>query len=120
MALFNPSGRVNYEPNSWYAGRVAGETPTGFVSYPENLSGAKSRVRPDSFADHYNQARQFYVSQTALERQHIAAALIYELSKVESRAIRARGVHRLGQKDDKHALNLAEGVRLDELPAVSP
>jgi catalase len=116
MAMFNPSGRVNYEPNSWYAGRVAGETPSGFVSYPENVSGAKSRVRPDSFADHYNQARQFYLSQTALERQHIAAALVFELSKVESRGIRARVLAHLLNVDDKLAMNVAEGLRLDALP----
>jgi catalase len=119
MAMFNLSGRVNYEPNSRLAGRVAGETPSGFVSYPENVSGSKSRARPDSFADHYNQARQFYVSQTALERQHIAAALVFELSKVESREIRARVLSHLLNVDDKLAMNVAEGLRLDALPSAA-
>lgn len=116
MALFSLAGRVNYEPNSWFAGRVAAETPGGFVSYPESVSGSKSRTRPESFADHYNQARQFYVSQTPLERQHIAAALIFELSKVESRVIRARVLAHLLNVDDKLAMNVAEGLRLDTLP----
>ncbi len=116
MATFNPSGRVNYEPNSWLAGRVAGESPSGFVSYADEASGAKVRARPDSFADHYNQARQFYVSQTPLERQHIAAALVFELSKVETRAIRSRVVAHLLNIDDKLAMNVAEGLRLDDLP----
>jgi catalase len=119
MALFNLSGRVNYEPNSRLAGRVAGETPSGFASYPESVSGSKSRVRPDSFADHYNQARQFYLSQTALERQHIAAALVFDLSKVESREIRARVLAHLLNVDDKLAMNVAEGLRLDTLPAAA-
>jgi catalase len=120
MAMFNPAGRVNYAPNSWLAGRVAGETPTGgFESYREQVTGTKGRARPESFADHYNQARQFYVSQTRLERQHIAAALVFELSKVESRAIRSRVVAHLLNVDDKLAMNVAEGLRLDALPAAA-
>jgi catalase len=116
MAMFNPAGRVNYEPNSWLAGRVAGESPSGFGSYGEQVAGAKSRARPESFADHYNQARQFYLSQTPLERQHIAAALVFELSKVETRAIRSRVVAHLLNIDDRLAMNVAEGLRLDALP----
>ena len=117
MATFNPSGRVNYEPNSWLAGRVAGETPSGGLeSYREQVTGTKTRARPESFADHYNQARQFYLSQTPLERQHIAAALVFELSKVETRAIRSRVVAHLLNIDDKLAMNVAEGLRLDALP----
>jgi catalase len=73
-------------------------------------------VRAESFADHYNQARQFYVSQTAIERQHIAAALVFELSKVETRAIRSRVIAHLLNIDDKLAMNVAEGLRLDAIP----
>jgi len=117
MAAFNPSGRVNYAPNSWLIGRGAAEASSGgFVSYGEDLSGAKVRARPESFADHYNQARQFYASQTPLERQHIAAAFVYDLSKVETRAIRSRVVSHLLNVDDRLAMNVAEGLRLDALP----
>jgi catalase len=117
MAAFNPSGRVNYAPNSWLAGRGAAEAQSGgFVSYSEDLSGAKVRARPESFADHYNQARQFYTSQTPLERQHIAAAFIFELSKVETPAIRSRVVAHLLNIDDRLAMNVAEGLRLEALP----
>ena len=117
MAAFNPSGRVNYAPNSWLVGRGAAEAQSGgFVSYSEELSGAKVRARPESFADHYNQARQFYTSQTALERQHIAAAFVFELSKVETPAIRARVVAHLLNIDDRLAMNVAEGLRLEALP----
>ena len=31
----------------------------------------KLRARPETFADHYSQARQFYISQTAIEQKHI-------------------------------------------------
>ena len=117
MAMFNPSGRVNYAPNSWLVGRGAAEAPAGFTSYAETVSGAKVRARPESFADHYNQARQFYVSQTTLERQHIAAAFVFELSKVETHAIRSRVVAHLLNVDDRLAMNVAEGLRLDSMPA---
>jgi catalase len=117
MAMFNPSGRVNYAPNSWLVGRGAAEAPSGFTSYAETVSGAKVRARPESFADHYNQARQFYVSQTTLERQHIAGAFVFELSKVETHAIRSRVVAHLLNVDDRLAMNVAEGLRLDTMPA---
>jgi catalase len=117
MAFFNPSGRVNYSPNSWLAGRGAAEAQAGgFVSYGEEVSGTKVRARPESFADHYNQARQFYLSQTALERQHIAAALVFELSQVETQAIRSRVVAHLLNIDDRLAMNVAEGLRLETMP----
>src|SRR5262245_40061175 len=117
MAQFNPTGRANYEPNSWLVGRGAAETQAGFVTYAEEVSGVKVRARPESFADHYNQPRQVYLSQTPLERQHIAAALVFELSKVETQAIRSRVVAHLLNVDDRLAMNVAEGLRLDSLPA---
>ena len=85
MAMGNPTGRVNYEPNSWDGGAAGPrESPEkGFHSYPAAEEGAKLRIRSESFADHYSQARQFYISQTETEQQHIADALIFELSKVK-------------------------------------
>jgi hypothetical protein len=37
-------------------------------------TGQKVRLRPESFADHYSQTRQFYISQTPPEQRHIASA----------------------------------------------
>jgi catalase len=118
MAFFNPKGRVNYEPNSW--GGAAGgprEAPDrGFTSYPEAAEGEKLRVRSETFADHYSQARQFYLSQTPVEQGHIASAFIFELSKVETQAIRARMVAHLRNVDEGLAKKVADGLRLKELP----
>ena len=119
MAFSNPKGRVNYEPNSW-SGKQSGprEDPKrGFHSYPQETGGEKQRIRPESFADHYSQARQFYLSQTGVEQCHIAGALIFELSKVKTPAIRARVVSRLFNIDDGLAHSVAKGLRLQELPA---
>src|SRR5579872_4681022 len=118
MAFVNPKGRVNYEPNSW--GGAAGgprEAPEqGFHSFPAEEQGQKARVRSDTFADHYSQARQFYLSQTEIEQRHIASAFTFELSKVETPAIRARMVAHLLNVDNGLAQKVADGLRLKEMP----
>ena len=55
---------------------------------PGRQAGPKRRLRPESFADHYSQARQFYISQTEVEQRHIADAFTFELSKCDQEAIR--------------------------------
>jgi catalase len=89
----------------------------GFRSYPEEVDGPKLRVRAEKFADHYSQARQFYLSQTEIEQGHIAAAFVFELSKVETPAIRERMVSHLLNVDQDLARKVAEGLRLKRLPA---
>jgi catalase len=118
MATANPVTRANYEPNSW-AGAEGGprEDPSGgYRSYPQEVAGAARRLRPESFADHYSQARQFYVSQTEVERRHIADAFTFELSKVERAEIRTRIVAGLRNVDEDLAATVAEGLGLRELP----
>ena len=87
-----------------------------FTPTPLEEEGAKLRIRSESFADHYSQARQFYMSQTEIEQQHIAAALIFELSKVERLAIRTRVVSHLLNIDQDLAEHVADGLRLKEMP----
>lgn len=115
MAFNNPTGRANYNPNSW--GEGPRESPSkGFHSYPEHLDGDKGRVRSEKFADHYSQAYQFYISQTAIEQQHIVDALTFELSKVENEAIRTRMVAHLLNIDDSLAQKVAAGLGIETLP----
>ncbi|EIZ79851.1 catalase [Novosphingobium sp. Rr 2-17] len=112
MAMTNPKGRVNYEPNSW--GPIQGgprEDPArGFTSFAEVADGPKQRVRSESFADHYSQARQFFVSQTPIEQKHIGDALVFELSKVERPDIRSRTVSHLLNIDAGLAATVADGL----------
>jgi catalase len=118
MALINPKGRVNYEPNSW-GGEAGGPRESfeqGFRSYPAEENGVKQRVRSETFADHYSQARQFYKSQTPVEQNHIANALVFELSKVETPAIRSRMVSHLLNIDEQLAKEVAGGLGLKEMP----
>jgi catalase len=118
MAMMNPKGRANYEPNSW-PGVVGGprESPAGFHSFPSEESGPKGRLRSETFSDHYSQARQFYISQTDVEQQHIADALIFELSKVQTLGIRRRMVSHLPNIDSDLAAKVATGLGLHEMPA---
>jgi len=114
MAMKNPKGRANYEPNSWGALGGPRENPErGFTSFPTDISGPKRRLRSESFADHYSQARQFFLSQTPIERKHIGDALVFELSKCERPDIRARVVSHLLNIDVALATRVADGLRLE-------
>lgn len=115
MRMTVPKGRANYQPNSW--GEGPRESPArGFRSVAVDEGGPKLRVRAESFADHYSQARQFYISQTETEQGHIASALVFELSKVETVAIRSRVVGHLRNIDEALAKKVATGLRLKQLP----
>jgi catalase len=115
MQMAKPKGRVAYEPSS-LAADSARETPTGFRSAVTHDSGDKGRIRPDSFADHYSQARLFYQSQTEHERAHIASALVFELSKVEHAHVREAMVAHLRQIEKSLAERVAAGLGLNTLP----
>jgi catalase len=122
MAMYNPVGRVNYEPNSW-TGDARGpreDAEGGYLTYPAREEGDKRRIRSETFADHYSQARQFYVSQTPAEQEHIVGGFTFELSKVETPAIRTRMVANLRNVDEELARRIADGLGLPEVPEASP
>ncbi|MBB6192672.1 catalase [Sphingobium wenxiniae] len=118
MAMRNPKGRVNYEPNSWGGPR---ENPdAGYRHLAAQESGTKQQTRSPSFADHYSQARQFFISQTPIEQKHIGDALVFELSKCERPDIRARMVGHLRNIDESLAKAVAGGLGLPALPDAAP
>jgi catalase len=123
MAMMNPQGRVNYEPNSWDPPGPREDPAAGFRTYPDGQgeeAGPKRRLRPESFADHYSQASQFFVSQTDVEQQHIIDAFVFELSKCGKTAIRSRMVAALRNVDEDLARSVAGGLGLAELPDALP
>jgi len=121
MALRNPAGRANYEPNSWRQGSGPRESPElGFRSFPASEAGEKLRARAPSFADHYSQARQFWRSQAPIEQKHLRDALVFELSKVETPAIRERVVSRLANVDAELARDVSSGLGLRSSPPPAP
>jgi catalase len=116
MQMAQPVGRVAYEPNSLSEDSPR-ETPArGFRSALVEETGEKGRIRAESFADHYSQARQFYLSQTLPEQAHIASALVFELSKVEHHHIREAMVGHLRHVEEDLANRVADGLGLEKMP----
>jgi len=114
-------GRVAYEPNSLAGGCPFQAGGQGFVSFPEPVDGNEVRGKPEKFAEHYNQARLFFDSQTPIEQAHIIAAFRFELSKVTVPAIRERTVSMLANVSDELAVAVAEGLGMavpPRMPAV--
>ena len=113
-----PKGRVNYEPSSLDASSPRAVT-NGFRSFAQPSdegASSKGRIRAESFADHYTQARLFFRSQTGIEQAHMAGALVFELSKVATAVIRTRIVGHLRCIDEGLAQRVADGLGLKELP----
>ena len=70
-----PTGRVAYEPNSLDPAGPRENPDRGFRTFAtqntEDEQGDKLRIRPESFADHYSQARMFFRSMAEPEQRHI-------------------------------------------------
>ena len=102
-------GRVAYEPNSLGGGCPFQAGAAGFVSFPEPMAPDAHKVRgkAERFADHYTQATLFWNSQTPIEQTHIINAFKFELSRVQTPAVRERMVSGLMNV----APELAEAVK---------
>ncbi|GAA4392426.1 hypothetical protein GCM10023153_11420 [Ornithinibacter aureus] len=90
------------------------------MPFPAEVTGETRRVRSASFADHFSQARQFWLSQTPAEQDHIVLAYTFELGKVETPAIRARMVANLRVVDDELARRVADGLGMELPEAATP
>ena len=115
-------GRVSYEPNSLGGGCPFQAGAAGFVSFPERRDEGDHKVRgkAERFADHYTQATLFWNSQTAIEKQHIINAFRFELSRVQTPAVRERMVSGLMNVDPALATAVATGLGIRELPPPMP
>ena len=81
-------------------------------------TATRAACAPESFADHYSQARLFFRSQSALEQAHIASALVFELSKVETEHVRLAVLAQLQNVDAvAGASGGATDWACDDLPA---
>ncbi len=122
MQMAVPKGRANYEPNSLAdAGEEGGprEDPKGgFRSFAAPVEQTKVRIRAETFADHYSQARLFFRSQTEIEQAHLASALVFELSKVTLDHVRDRVLGNLQNVDADLAQRVADGLNV-KLPAAN-
>ncbi len=112
-------GKVSYEPNSLGGGCPFQAGGAGFVSFPEPVATDEVRGKPEKFAEHFNQARLFFESQTEIEKQHIINAFRFELSKVSVPAIRERTVSMLVNVSREMAKEIADGLGIP-MPKAMP
>ncbi|MBV9509312.1 MAG: catalase [Caulobacteraceae bacterium] len=114
MQMAAPAGQVNYEPSSLGPDKKRASAEIGYRSFPAGEAGDIVRVRSESFADHFSQARLFYRSQTESEQNHIVAALVFELGKCVVPRVRVAVLARLCNIDESLAARVAAGLGLRE------
>ena len=119
MQMAQPAGRVAYEPNTLSPDAPRADMARGFVSVAVDEGGTRGRVRDASFADHYSQARQFWISQNEPEQAHLASALVFELSKVVHPHVREAMVAHLLVIDASLGQRVADGLGMPALPAAA-
>ncbi len=113
------AGVAPYRPNSLDGGCpfTAGADLGALVEVPQPVSGSKVRAAPASFDDHLSQARMFWLSMSAIERDHIAQAFTFELGKCYEQGIKERQLRILADIDEALCAQVATGLGL---PAPEP
>ena len=113
-------GVAPYRPNSLDGGCPfhAGAKDGAFVEVAARVAEAtKTREKPASFDDHYSQARQFWLSMSPPEKEHIVLAYTFELAKCYEQAIKERQLRALANIDADLCSQVAAGLGL---PAPDP
>ncbi len=109
------SGVAPYRPNSLDGGCpfVAGEDAGAYVEQPVRVAGAsKVRRSPQSFDDHFGQARLFWASMSLVEREHIVGAYTFELGKCYEQSVKVRQLQALANIDPVLCQEVAAGLGL--------
>ena len=107
-----PKGRTAYTENTLGGGCPALAGDEGFRPHSGRVDGPRTRIRPDSFQDHYSQARMFWSSMSDVEQNHIVAAFGFELGKVRTVDVRAGVLAQLNLVDHALAERVASQVGL--------
>jgi len=114
-------GAAPYKPNSVDGGCpfFAGADDHPFTDTPVKIPDGATKVRGQaaSYDDHYSQARQFWLSMSAVEKEHIIRAYTFELGKVYEQAIKERQLLALANIDPVLCSEVATGLGL---PAPEP
>ncbi|WP_435771113.1 catalase [Nocardioides sp. SYSU DS0651] len=119
------SGVAPYKPNSldggcpFAAGADLGdEEARAFVEAAVRVTeSTKVRAQPASYDDHFSQTRQFWLSMTAVEREHIVRAYTFELGRCYEQAVKERQLQCLANIDPVLCEQVALGLGL---PAPEP
>jgi catalase len=90
-----------------------GDAERAFIDVPSPVPAAtKVRDQPQSFDDHFSQARLFWLSMTPVEKDHIVQAFTFELGKCYEKAIKERELQVLANVDRDLCGRVAEGLGL--------
>jgi catalase len=109
------NGIAPYKPNSLDGGCpfFAGADDRALTDSPVRVAEAtKVRANPASYDDHFSQARQFWLSMTPVEKDHIVRAYTFELGKVYEEAIKERQLQALANIDPVLCAEVASGLGL--------
>lgn len=107
---------VHYKNNS-----LAGNTPKvssfeegGFVNYPGKVEGNVTRELPsESFTDFFSQARFFWNSLSAVEKQDLLETLTYHLQYAKNKSVRQQNVDMWVKVDKDLACSLADNLGVE-------
>ncbi|MEV7192674.1 catalase [Streptomyces sp. NPDC093510] len=108
-------GVAPYRPNSLDGGCpfLAGADTGAYIEVPAQVPASrKVRDAPATFADHFSQPRQFWLSMTPTEREHIVAAYTFELGKCWNEGIKKRALNVLAHIDPQLCSQVAAGLGL--------
>ncbi|WP_251638856.1 catalase [Sporosarcina sp. NCCP-2716] len=107
---------VHYHNNS-LADNTPAETPPeqgGYENYPGKVEGHVTREHPsDSFEDYYTQARIFWNSLSAPEKQDLVESFSFHIGSVKDKTIRQKNVELWGNVDTEMATMLAENIGVE-------
>src|SRR5699024_12051398 len=109
------SGVAPYKPNSLDRGNLASATDDHPLrDLPQTVAeSVRQRQSPESFEEHYSQARMFWLSLSETERQHLADAFVVELGKCYEETIRKRQLRVLAAGDPELCAEVAQGLGLE-------
>ncbi|MEI5674948.1 MULTISPECIES: catalase [unclassified Nocardioides] len=113
-------GVAPYQPNTLDGGCpfFAGADDGAFEEVAARVAeSTKVRANPASYDDHYSQTRQFWLSMTPVEREHIVAAYTFELAKCFEQVVKERQLLALANIDPDLCAQVAAGLGL---PAPEP
>jgi len=115
------SGVAPYKPNSLDGGCpfFAGSDDHAFIDAPVEIAAGATKIRGQaaSYDDHFSQVRQFWLSMTPVEKEHVIRAYTFELGKVYEQSIKERQLLALANIDPQLCSEVATGLGL---PAPEP
>ncbi len=124
MTMIPQKGRVSYSPSSLEPDTPRQDPKNGYRSFPAHEEGDKLRVRSETFSDHFSQPLLFFKSQTEPEQNHIIAAFIFELSKVQTEHVRLTVLGQLANVSPDIAKRVAAGLGINDpitpMPTTQP